>query len=46
VAGHAAGYGIIGMRERAEIGGGSIRLEQRDGGGTTVALTLPLRGRT
>ncbi|HVF79658.1 MAG TPA: GAF domain-containing sensor histidine kinase [Solirubrobacteraceae bacterium] len=40
---NAPGYGIIGMRERAEIGGGSLRVEQRDGGGTIVALTLPLR---
>lgn len=39
---HAAGYGVIGMRERAEIGGGSLRLEEREGGGTSVALTLPL----
>jgi signal transduction histidine kinase len=40
---HTPGYGIIGMRERAEIGGGSLRVEQPDGGGTIVALTLPLR---
>ena len=39
---HAAGYGVIGMRERAEIGGGSLRLVEREGGGTSVALTLPL----
>ena len=39
----SGGYGIAGMRERAEIGGGSLRLGGRDGGGTTVALTLPLR---
>ncbi len=39
---HAAGYGVIGMRERAEIGGGSLRLVERKGGGTSVALTLPL----
>lgn len=39
----SGGYGITGMRERAEIGGGSLRVEGRDSGGTTVALTLPLR---
>lgn len=37
------GYGITGMRERAEIGGGGLRVEGHAGGGTTVALTLPLR---
>jgi signal transduction histidine kinase len=37
------GYGITGMRERAQIGGGRLRVDSRDGGGTTVALTLPLR---
>jgi nitrate/nitrite-specific signal transduction histidine kinase len=31
------------MRERSEIGGGSLRVEGRDSGGTTVALTLPLQ---
>jgi signal transduction histidine kinase len=38
----SGGYGITGMRERAEIGGGSLHLEGRAGGGTSVALTLPL----
>jgi signal transduction histidine kinase len=38
----SGGYGITGMRERAEIGGGSVRVESRAGGGTSVALTLPL----
>jgi signal transduction histidine kinase len=42
-AGPSGGYGITGMRERAELGGGSLRVAGRDGGGTTVALTLPLR---
>jgi len=37
----SGGYGISGMRERAEIGGGSLRVEGHDGG-TTVALSLPL----
>jgi len=39
---HATGYGITGMRERADIGGGSLRVEHHAGDGTTVALTLPL----
>jgi signal transduction histidine kinase len=37
------GYGITGMRERAEIRGGTLRVEGHGGGGTTVALTVPLR---
>lgn len=39
----SGGYGITGMRERAEIGGGTLSVEGHDGRGTTVALTLPLR---
>ena len=35
--------GIAGMRERAELLGGTWEMMPRDGGGTTVALTLPLR---
>ncbi|MEA2156081.1 MAG: hypothetical protein QOE11_2221 [Solirubrobacteraceae bacterium] len=42
-AGRAAGYGITGMRERAELGGGSLRVRPHADGGTVVALTLPLR---
>ncbi len=42
-AGRSGGYGIVGMRERAEIGGGRLRIAARNGGGTTVALMLPLR---
>ena len=39
----SSGYGIVGMRERAEIGGGSLQIESGEDGGTTVALMLPLR---
>ncbi len=39
----SGGYGITGMRERAEIGRGSLRVEGHEGGGTTIALTVPLR---
>jgi signal transduction histidine kinase len=39
----SGGYGITGMHERAELGGGSLDVEGREGAGTTVALTLPLR---
>ena len=36
-------YGVIGMRERAELGGGTLRIESPEGGGTSVLLRLPLR---
>lgn len=39
----STGYGLTGMRERAEIAGGRLRIEAVDSGGTIVALTLPLR---
>lgn len=34
--------GLIGMRERAEMLGGSAMIESAPGGGTTVRVTLPL----
>jgi signal transduction histidine kinase len=36
-------YGLRGMRERALELGGSFKLEPAEGGGTRLALTLPLR---
>jgi signal transduction histidine kinase len=36
------GLGLIGMRERAQALGGTFSIKERDGGGTTVAVTLPL----
>jgi signal transduction histidine kinase len=38
-AGH---YGLLGMRERAELAGGRLRLSSQSGGGTTVEFHLPL----
>jgi signal transduction histidine kinase len=38
-----SGYGIQGMRERAEICGGSFEVKSRTGTGTTVEVRLPLR---
>jgi signal transduction histidine kinase len=35
--------GLAGMRERAELLGGSWEITARDGGGTCVRLTLPVR---
>jgi nitrate/nitrite-specific signal transduction histidine kinase len=33
---------LIGMRERAQALGGTFTIGERDGGGTVVAVTLPL----
>lgn len=38
----AAGHGIIGMRERAQLAGGSLKIISPRGRGTTVAVTMPL----
>jgi signal transduction histidine kinase len=38
----ARGLGLIGMRERAQALGGSFTIRERDGGGTILAVTLPL----
>jgi signal transduction histidine kinase len=38
----AQGYGIVGMRERAALASGSVEVRQAAGGGTRVALELPL----
>jgi signal transduction histidine kinase len=35
--------GMVNMRERAELVGGSLRLESAEGRGTLVTLTLPAR---
>jgi signal transduction histidine kinase len=37
------GRGLLGMRERVEMLGGSIEIASRPGEGTTVSSTLPLR---
>lgn len=37
----AGGHGLVGMRERARLLGGDLDLEERPGGGTEVALSLP-----
>jgi signal transduction histidine kinase len=39
-----SGYGLKGMRDRAEVVGGSLSLESSLGRGTTVCLKLPLKG--
>ncbi len=37
------GLGLIAMRERAELVGGTLQVRSTPGAGTTVALTMPLR---
>jgi signal transduction histidine kinase len=37
----AGGMGLISMRERAELVGGSVRVESSPSGGTTVAVEVP-----
>jgi two-component system NarL family sensor kinase len=37
-----AGFGLLGMRERAQALGGRLRIVSRPGAGTHVILTLPL----
>ena len=34
---------MVNMRERAELVGGSLRVESAEGRGTVVTLTLPAR---
>jgi signal transduction histidine kinase len=39
------GFGMSGMRERAELVGGELEMVAAPGSGTTVRLTVPLAGR-
>jgi signal transduction histidine kinase len=41
VAAPAGGYGLVGMRERAELAGGTLEVGPRAGGGTTVRARFP-----
>jgi len=41
-AGREGRYGVLGMRERARVLGGTLRIEGRAGRGTTVRVTVPL----
>ncbi|WP_435736734.1 histidine kinase [Cellulosimicrobium sp. PMB13] len=40
--GRSGGYGLLGMRERAALFGGSVTVGPRPGGGFRVLLTLPV----
>ena len=39
------GFGLIGMRERVGLAGGTLELESAPGEGTTIVATLPARHR-
>jgi two-component system NarL family sensor kinase len=39
---HEGRYGLLGMRERARLLGGTLRIEGRAGRGTAVRVTVPL----
>jgi signal transduction histidine kinase len=39
------GFGVLGMRERAELIGGTLNVESAPGRGTTVRATLPVQRR-
>lgn len=36
----ASRYGLTGMRERAELIGAHLRMDSREGAGTTITVTL------
>jgi signal transduction histidine kinase len=40
---HGGGLGLLGMRERASIAGGSLTVDSAPGAGTRVALRIPLK---
>jgi signal transduction histidine kinase len=43
--GDTAGFGLLGMRERVALGGGSLTVKSAPGAGTTITAVLPARRR-
>jgi signal transduction histidine kinase len=43
VTARAAGFGLIGIRERAELLDGQLRVESAPGSGTTITVTVPAK---
>ncbi|HVP75158.1 MAG TPA: GAF domain-containing protein [Gaiellaceae bacterium] len=41
-----SGFGLLGMRERVELLGGTLEIESSPGGGTTVKVSIPVQRRT
>jgi len=39
------GFGLVGMRERVTLAGGTLELESSPGGGTTILAQIPVRRR-
>ena len=39
----ARGFGLVGMRERVELAGGTLEISSSQGAGTRVTATLPAR---
>ncbi len=42
---HARGLGLIGMRERAQLAGGTLDIDSAPSGGTTIHLRVPIADR-
>jgi two-component system, NarL family, sensor histidine kinase DevS len=43
---HNEGFGLIGVRERVTLTGGTLSIDSAPGAGTTLEATLPTRRRT
>jgi two-component system, NarL family, sensor histidine kinase DevS len=43
---HHEGFGLIGLRERVELVGGTVTVQSGPGAGTTLEASLPVRRRT